>query len=193
MGLRIAAFNHLLNQHPAVRAELAQHAGRRIGISLPPFDLSGVVTSDGWLAACEGEPEARLRLKHGVALAQLSGREPAMADIVLEGDTELAANVGRIVRQLQWDATEDLSRVVGDVAAHRVQGWVRGLFGIKGEIGGRLLESWIEHLREEAPLLAKKTDVEAFVSAVDTLREDADRFEKRLALLEARAANLRQP
>jgi len=79
------------------------------------------------------------------------------------------------------------------VAAHRVQGWVRGLFGIKGEIGGRLLETWVEHLREEAPLLAKKTDVEAFVSAVDTLREDADRLQKRLALLEARAANLRQP
>ena len=55
-------------------------------------------------------------------------------------------------------------------------GWVRGLFGIKGEIGGRLLETWVEHLREEAPLLAKKTDVEAFVSAVDTLREEWAQF-----------------
>lgn len=186
MGLRIAAFNHLLNQHPEVRADLALHAGRRIAITLPPFDLAGVVTDEGWLAACEGEPEARLRLKHGVALAQLSGREPALSDIVLEGDTELATEVGRIVRRLQWDATEDLSRVVGDVAAHRVQGFVRGLFGIKGEIGGRLLENWIEHLREEVPLLARKPDVAAFVSAVDTLREDADRLDKRLALLEQR-------
>ncbi|SCK07234.1 SCP2 domain-containing protein [Vogesella sp. LIG4] len=184
MGLRIAAFNHLLNQHPEVRADLALHAGRRIAVTLPPFDLAGVVTADGWLAACEGEPEARLRLKHGVALAQLAGREPALADIVLEGDTELATEVGRIVRRLQWDATEDLSRVVGDVAANRVQGFVRGLFGIKGEIGGRLLENWIEHLREEAPLLARKQDVAGFVAAVDELREAADRFDKRLALLE---------
>lgn len=186
MGLRIATFNHLLNQHPEVRAELAQHAGRRIAIHLPPVELAGVVTSDGWLAACEGEPEARLRLKHGVALAQLTGREPDLADIVLEGDAELAAEVGRIVRRLQWDATEDLSRVVGDVAANRVQGFVRGLFGIKGEIGGRLLENWVEHLREEAPLLAKKQDVATFVAAVDELREDADRFDKRLALLQQR-------
>lgn len=187
MRIRVAAFNHLLNQHPAQRAELAQFTGRRIGIVLPPLDVHGVVTEEGWLAVCEGEAEATLRLKHGVALAQLSGRVPDLADVLLEGDTELAANVGRIVRQLKWDATEDLSRVVGDIAAQRLQGFARGLFGIKGEIGGRLLDNWLEHLREESPLLARKDGVEQFVRAVDTLRDDAERLEKRLAHLEALA------
>lgn len=187
MRLRIAAFNHLLNQHPAIRADLALYAGRRIGIVLPPLDVQGVITDDGWLAACDGAPEAILRLKHGVALAQVSGRAPDLADVQLEGDSDLAANVGRIVRQLRWDATEDLSRVVGDVAAQRVQGMLRGLLGIKGEIGGRLLGNWLEHLREESPLLARKDSVEQFVLAVDTLRDDSERLEKRLARLEALA------
>ena len=184
MRIRLAAFNHLLNQHPAVRADLALHAGRRIAIILPPLDVSGVVTEEGWLAASEGEAEATLRLKHGVAVSQLTGNAPDLSDVVLEGDAELAANVGRIVRQLKWDATEDLSRVVGDVAAQRVQGFVRGLFGIKGEIGSRLLESWVEHLREETPLLAKRQQVEVFIADVDALRDDVARLEKRLARLE---------
>ena len=53
MGIQIAAFNHLLNQHPAVRAELAAHAGRRIAVALPPLQVAGVLTDEGWLAACE--------------------------------------------------------------------------------------------------------------------------------------------
>lgn len=184
MDVRVAAFNHILNQHPALRAELARHAGRRIAIVLPPLDVSGVIDTDGWLAACVGEPEATLRLRHGVALSKLRGQAPDLADIRLEGDAELAANVGRIIGQLYWDASEDLSRLIGDVAAERVQGAVRGLFGIKGEIGGRLLESWIAHLRDEAPLLARRWQVDAFVAEVDTLRDDVARLEKRLARLE---------
>nr|WP_294866907.1 sterol-binding protein [uncultured Pseudogulbenkiania sp.] len=185
MKLQIAAFNHVLNQHPAVRDELARFSGRRVSIQLPPLAVSGVFTEDGWLAACEGEPEAVIRLKHSVALATLSGRQPDLADVTLEGDTDLATAVARLVGGLKWDAAEDLSRVVGDVAASRLEKLARGVLGVKGEIAWRLAENWIEHLREEAPLLAKKPQVDTFVHAVDTLRDDAARLEKRLAALEA--------
>lgn len=185
MKLQIAAFNHVLNQHPVVRDELARFSGRRVAIALPPLAVSGVITEAGWLAACEGEPEAMIRLKHGVALVALSGRQPDLTDIALEGDAELATAVARLVGGLSWDAAEDLSRVVGDVAASRLEKLARGVLGVKGEIAWRLAENWLEHLREEVPMLAKKPQVDGFVQAVDTLRDDAARLEKRLAALEA--------
>ncbi|VEB40971.1 Probable ubiquinone biosynthesis protein UbiB [Chromobacterium violaceum] len=131
MAIQIAAFNHLLNQHPARRAELAAHAGRRVAIALPPLHVAGVITEEGWLAACDGEPEARLKLRHGAVLSHLSGQAPQLSDIALEGDAELASAVGRIVGQLHWHASEDLSRVFGDVAAQRMESLARGLFGFK--------------------------------------------------------------
>ena len=95
-----------------------------------------------------------------------------------------------LARAEQWSSrapspTDNLSRVVGDVAASRLEKLARGVLGVKGEIAWRLAENWIEHLREEAPLLAKKQQVEGFVHAVDTLRDDTARLEKRLAVLEA--------
>lgn len=185
MRVQIAAFNHLLNQHPGVRADFARSAGRRVAVHLPPLSVAGVITEEGWLAMCEGEPEAVVRLKHGVALAALTGREPVLSDVLLEGDVELASQIGRLIGKLKWDATEDLSRVVGDVAAHRLEGWVRGVFGLKGQMAWRLAENWLEHVREEAPLLAKKDSVVQFVSEVDKLRDDVERFEKRLERLAA--------
>ncbi|RQO76336.1 sterol-binding protein [Aquitalea sp. FJL05] len=185
MRIQIAVFNHLLNQQPAVRAELAAHAGRRVGIALAPLTVRGVITDDGWLAACEGEPEAVIRLQHAAALAAVSGRDPALSDVSLEGDAELAAAIGRLIARLRWDAGEDLSRVMGDVAANRLQRVARASLGFKGEIAWRLLENWVEHLREEAPMLASRQAVGSYLRAVDSLRDDVARSEKRLARLEA--------
>lgn len=185
MKLQIALVNHLLNQHPDIRHGLAAFAGRRIGIALVPASVQGVLTEEGWLAECEGEPEAFIKLNYSAALSSLRGREPALADVQLEGDTELGAAVGRLVARLSWDVTEDVSRVVGDVAAHRLELMVKRSLGLKGVIAWRLAENWLEHLREEAPMLASKHAVQGFVDKVDALRDDTARFEKRLSRLEA--------
>ncbi|MCD5360409.1 ubiquinone biosynthesis accessory factor UbiJ [Chromobacterium aquaticum] len=185
MGIQIAAFNHLLNQHPAVRAELAAHAGRRIAVALPPLQVAGVLTDEGWLAACEGEPEATVRLKHAAALAAVAGRDPALNDVQFSGDAELATAVGRLLGRLQWNAAEDLSRLVGDTAAQRAETLARGLLGFKGQVAWRLAANWVEHLREETPVLASRRLVQGFIAEVDALRDDAGRLEKRLARLRA--------
>lgn len=191
MRVQIALFNHLLKQHPAVRADLAAHAGRRIALQVPPVRVAGVITDEGWLAACEGAPEAGVRVATGAALTALTGRQPDLADVVLEGDATLATTLARLLGRLRWDATEDLSRVVGDMAAARIAGFVRRSAGLQGEMAWRLAENWLEHLREEAPLLARNHEVAGFVHQVDTLRDDVERLEKRLRLLEAEALTQR--
>jgi len=181
--ISLALLNHLINQRPVAREALARHAGRRIAFTLPPLTVRGAITEQGWLADSDGEAEAGVTVSHGAVLAALAGRDPDLTAVKLSGDTELATAVARVFGQLKWDAGEDLSRLVGDVTANRIERFVRSAFGIKGEIGGRLLESWVEHLREETPMLARKHDVGRFVAEVDTLRDDAERLDKRLAQL----------
>ncbi|GGY02103.1 ubiquinone biosynthesis accessory factor UbiJ [Paludibacterium paludis] len=180
MRIGLAVFNHLLKQTPEARAMLAAHAGRRVAWRVPPVLVSGVVTGEGWLAECDGEPEAVLALSHAAVLSALAGKDPALSDIAMEGDAELAGELARISGRLSWHWVEDLSRLAGDAAASRAERAVRRMAGARGEIVWRLAESWIEHLRDEAPLLARKSDVDASVTAIDELRDDCERFEKRL-------------
>ena len=45
----------------------------------------------------------------------------------IEGDVQLAAEVNWLVDHVRWDLEEDLSKIVGDVAAHRLGDLARGL------------------------------------------------------------------
>jgi ubiquinone biosynthesis protein UbiJ len=186
MDLAVALFNHLLAQQPEVRVGLAALAGRRVALSIAPFAVAGVLTEDGWLAASPGEPEATLAVAPLAALAaQLSGRAPGFDSLTLSGDRELAQGFAHLAAQLRWLPVEDVARLCGDVAANRIEGAVRRIAGVKGAIVWRLADNWLEHLREESPLLARSRDVQQFTTAVDTLRDDVERLEKRLRRLEA--------
>ncbi|WP_028535840.1 ubiquinone biosynthesis accessory factor UbiJ [Paludibacterium yongneupense] len=183
MNFGLAAVNHLLGQHPVLRAELAAFAGRRVALTLAPLSVTGVITDDGWFADCAGEAEAGIRLGAAAAVSALRGRSPDFGAVDVSGDVELAHGVGRVLSQLRWHAGEDAARLVGDIAANRLERSVRRLGGIQGEIGWRLAQNWIEHVRDEEPLLAHRDEVARFVGAVDTLRDDCERLEKRLDVL----------
>ena len=54
----------------------------------------------------------------------LAGKTPA---VKIEGDVQLAAEIGWLAENLRWDAEEDLSRLIGDAPAHTLAGAARGL------------------------------------------------------------------
>jgi ubiquinone biosynthesis protein UbiJ len=179
--------NHLLQHNPEVRADLSAFAGRRLALRAGPFSGSGVVTGAGWLAECQGEPEAWIQVRPlALLLAQSRQRPPAFADLTLGGEPPLAQALAALLGRLRWHVADDLARVFGSVAAHRLETAARQASAAQTRLFWRVLESWTEYLREETPLLAKKADVEDFVMAVDALRDDAERCAKRLRLLEAR-------
>jgi ubiquinone biosynthesis protein UbiJ len=108
-------------------------------------------------------------------------------DYRLEGDAELAANVGKVLQQLEWEYEEDLSRVIGDIPAQQLvslgkRAVTEGRRQAES-LAGMLAEYWVE----EQPLIAKKRHLEEFSTEVDTLRNDVDRLAKRLKKLERSA------
>src|SRR3974390_3142401 len=101
----------------------------------------------------------------------------------MKGDMELAQEVSFLARNLSWDVEEDLSRVVGDIAAHRLVATARSLGRWSRDAGGRLAQGAAEYWTEEAPLVASRVKVAGFVADVAELRDAIERLEKRVEKL----------
>ena len=119
------------------------------------------------------------------ALPALARRdETVLREMTFTGDAELAAALQYLARHLEWDVEEDLSRVVGDVAAHRIAGGARDFVAWQKEAAVRLGQNFAEYLTEEAGVIAPQAAVSGFARAVDDLRDAVERLEKRIAHLE---------
>lgn len=182
--------NHLLREAPWARERLQSWAGNIVSFKLFPFDLKLGITADGLftMAGASEAPTASIRL-NPLQGARLALKDPAAFRTVnIDGDIQFAAALGSVLRELTWDAEADLARVVGDVAAHRLIRGARSLQHCQRDAIGSACQSWIEYAIEERPLLVKHRLVEAFITDVDTIRDDVARLEKRLQLLVARCS-----
>ncbi|WP_373974343.1 sterol-binding protein [Chitinibacter sp. SCUT-21] len=180
-----AVLNHLLQQAPAVQADLARVAGRTFAIQMPLLAANVVVMPDGLLAHSEAPSEASLQLPLSFFSMRLTDPQAASRQVILAGDPDFAAKIGAALGALSWDAAEDLSRLVGDIAAHRITTAGQSLAKMPLAFGQRFGETVVEYVRDEDRLLPRKEAVAAFCDDVDTLRNDLARLEKRLVQLEA--------
>ncbi|QDQ26466.1 sterol-binding protein [Chitinimonas arctica] len=178
--LHEAVLNHLLNQRADLRAELAVHAGSTVRLGVPPFRFDFQVGQDGLMLPGRAGPDATIDINPWL-LPRLALHDPAAErELRISGDTQLAAAVGRVLQALDWDIEADMARVLGDISAHRLASLGRDLVGDPRLIARNLAETAAEYLREEAQLLATRPAVEHFNRAVDHLRDDVARLEKRI-------------
>ena len=184
-----AAFiNHLLRGASWAREALQRYAGRTARFETAPFGLSLTVLENGEiaLAAADAVPAVTIRLTPGLMLRLAARDEKVWSEIEVSGDTDFAAAINHVARHLRWDVEEDLSRVFGDIAAHRMTETGRTFrrWGEKAlDNTGR---SFAEYWTEEQPLIAGGRDLDQFNRAVDQLRDDAARLEKRIEQLSSR-------
>ena len=179
----VAALNHLLAQQAWARDRLRPYAGKRVCFrvaSLPDFRLlildSGLVQ-----AAAEDAPEDLTVTVKPAALLPLLARDAAgLKQVELSGPADLAGTVQSLFRELEWDAEEDLSKLLGDVLAHRITGTARDLFAWQKEAALRLGQNVSEYLTEEQALLAQRAQFEAQRRDVHALADACSRLERRV-------------
>jgi len=127
-----------------------------------------------------------------LSLARLAG--PAAEDlirdrsVVIEGDAIVASQIRKLLRYGQPDLEEELSTVVGDVTAHSIGGFFRGVTGWTRDARTTMQQNIGEYLQEESQAVPGRHEVDAFRSDVDTLRDDVARLEARLKKLEEERA-----
>jgi ubiquinone biosynthesis accessory factor UbiJ len=178
----VGFINHLLRGASWARDELKRFAGRTVRFEIFPFALALTVLDNGEvaLAAADVVPAVTARPTPGLMLRLAARDDAAWRDIDIAGDTDFAAAIHHVARNLRWDVEEDLSRVFGDIAAHRMAETGRTLNRWGAQAMENTGRAFAEYWTEEQPLIAGKRDLDEFNRAVDALRDDVARLEKRI-------------
>lgn len=189
----LQALNHLLAAAPWARAKLAPFAGKRARLVLGPLPLEFRIAPDGTLESLgTGEPAVEIVLPATAPLALFEGREALMRSARISGAADFAEALGFVLRNLDWDAEEDLSRLVGDIAAHRLVRTAGDFAAARVEAARRLAENVGEYLRYEQPAGIDKAAMAAFAGEVGSLKQETDALERRLAALDTPTASARR-
>lgn len=113
--------NHVLMQEKEAQNRLLRKKGSVIHVRWGMFELDLVITPAGLVdrAAPGRAPDLLLAVAAEspavVLQSVVAGKPPP---VKIEGDVQLAAELGWLADNLRWDAEEDLSRLIGDAPAH---------------------------------------------------------------------------
>ena len=113
--------NHVLMQEKEAQDRLARKKGSVLHIRWGLFALDLLITPAGLLDKANADAKPDLLIAVSVdspmVLVQsiMAGKPPP---VKIEGDVQLAAELGWLAENLRWDFEEDLSRVLGDIPAH---------------------------------------------------------------------------
>ncbi|OGA42936.1 MAG: hypothetical protein A3G25_15740 [Betaproteobacteria bacterium RIFCSPLOWO2_12_FULL_63_13] len=181
------ALNHLLLEQDWARASLRPFATKCVVLRLMPLpDLRLVILDSGVVAEAPSEAVADLTATIPLAsLPRLLVRdEAAMAQVEMVGPADLASTVQILFQELTWDAEQDLSKLFGDVLAHRIAGAARDALAWQKDAATRLAQNLSEFLAYEQPLLAQRGEADSLRHSLESLVEDCARVQDRLDQLE---------
>jgi len=165
------AFCFLLNQLLArerwALERLVPFAGQSVDVRLPMLPAQRfVIGADGRIAPGGAEPGA---------LVTLQG---------ISGATPLADELRYLARHLRWDAEEELSRIVGDVAGHRLAGALRAFLDWQRDAALRIGEALVDYAVQERGVLVRRPelallagDIERFAQALEALEQRVSRLD----------------
>jgi ubiquinone biosynthesis protein UbiJ len=175
--------DHLLSQNDWMQSKLVDHKNKIIIIKISDLKLILKVDENGLLHSLnEAEKfDCIIKLTVNSFISQLINNNNS--NISIEGDLELANQVAQVLKKIEWDIEEDLSKYIGDIPAIKTTKILKKVVtkGQKniGNITGALLEYW----QEENKILTKKRNVEIFNSEVDKIVEDTERLEARIKIM----------
>jgi len=163
--------------------------GRSFRMELEGLGVGFTLTSGGESVTLSAEPEADARLAgRPLSLARLAvtGDEELLRSksVRITGDPIVARDFHELIRLAAPDFEEELSRLVGDVAARRLANLARGAAGWGVDAADRLSRDVAEYLQEESRDLPTRHEVEGFLDRVDGLAEAVDRLEARIGRIE---------
>lgn len=179
----LVPLNHLLRGESWSSKRLQPYAGKTVRFCILPFlDIDLTVHTSGELLATMGSAtiDTTITLSLGLLPRLLAHDEEAYRKINISGDSAFADELLSISKNLHWDMEQDLSRIMGDILAHRVVKASEDLKQWHNKTIRNLSETLVEYWTEEQPLLAKSVHVHEFIIEVGALKSDVEQLEKRI-------------
>ncbi len=196
----LQSLEKLLNQYlaldPESKTRLTRLANKRIKIELLAINLTmhlRIHDEQIYLEPFTEEADVIIR-GTPLALFQVSwdkdNRKKFFAeDVIIEGNLELGQQIIDLFDELDIDWEEHLSRIMGDVSAHQIGRFARGVKSVSQRLRTSLLQNVNEYVHEEAMVFPPREELTDFFNDVDATRMEADRLEARVAQLKQRMAN----
>lgn len=101
----------------------------------------------------------------------------------LRGEMKVAQDFMKVFAQLQIDWEEQLAKLIGDIAAHKMGNFARNAQQYSQQTLNHFQQNTVEYLQEENHFLPTHPELTIFYNEVDSLRSDVARLEKRLERL----------
>lgn len=164
----------IVTREPAGRFAL-ESLGTSLRLSLP--DEDGPLAEVGQ-AEIEGRPVALLAVATGRPERALQGGE-----VRVRGDAEVLQRYRELLMLLRPDLEEVFAAMLGDAPAHQLGSLARAALALGRRGLDNTLENTAEYFAHETGDVLSRAEAEEFLSAVDRLREDADRTAARIDVL----------
>jgi ubiquinone biosynthesis accessory factor UbiJ len=190
-----ATLGNLLNRglprSPRARQLCAELAGKSIAIVIRDIARFRVASNGQTLTVSRDEMPADATISGGpLSLLALSGESGQAVlqrgDVTTSGETDTAQAFRELAQLLRPDLEEELSLVIGDVAAHQLGRFARLTAGWGRRAADTTLKNLAEYLGHERADLVSRNEGEQFLRGVDQVREGVDRLQARLDVLERR-------
>ena len=182
------ALNAALAHDPESQSKLIQFDQRCIAIDISDMDkvIHVQFIQDKLALSLDADSEADLTITgKAFTLAKLGSDPDSLfsADIDIHGDVQFAKQLRDLLDGFDFDWEAQLARFTGDTLAYPIAHGVRQ-FGRWAKDSHQSMQLNIaEYLKEEALILPDESQVNVFLSDVDTLRADTERLEARIARL----------
>jgi ubiquinone biosynthesis protein UbiJ len=186
-GIELAV-NRYLELDPDCIQDIAQLSGKVVQIQITDWNLQWFIqlTKSGldFSAEAPATPDTIVsgKLFDLFNLGVNKGSNEALfsTSVDISGDSALGEKIRDIFSRLDIDWEEHLSRFTGDIIAYKLGSTARSIFKSGKNAADALSLNVKEFLQSESKQLASRPEVEQFVEAVSTLRDDVDRAEARI-------------
>lgn len=187
-----AELNRCVGESTAARELLARLDGTSFAVHVEGLSLTRVLHADGERLRIDADAAAATATLRATPLDLLrllradgvSGVKRTQAE--LSGDLEVAERYARLLKLARPDLEEEAAKWLGDVPAHALGSAARGFSAWLERAGAALRMNTAEYLQEESRAMPAPLEAQAFYADVERLRDDVERAEARLALLERR-------
>jgi len=128
----------------------------------------------------EDKADVSIKGTPAALLGMITAEKVGAGDVEIIGNVGMAHKLQSILKKVDVDWEEYLSQIIGDIAAHKVGNFLRGMSQLAKASARTIGLDISEYLRYEKAALLDKSELDEFNHAVDKIRNDVERLQKRV-------------
>ncbi len=188
----ISAFESALNTYLNLDEEwtlyLPPLAGKVIAVTITPFNetlylcpsTEKIQVLDTYLGECDTRLTGSLPAFGFMGLSSTPARSFFSGEVSIEGNLNIGRQFQSLFEQLDIDIEEQVSHITGDVIAHKLGNFFRGVTAWQQDNLKSMQLNITEFLQDETQDLPPEPEINLFSRQVAHLKEDFDRLDARV-------------